>query len=439
MPVKKSPTIVDGGDQKEIDKRRAAVERAMAALNKGRYDTYLKSGINEELYPYFPNSGFLNQLTERKRETTGMASIDHLMGGEHKYIYDDDGNIVRQEVANAGWTPGKIYVLYGPENVGKSTLAYQLASYRQRKYGEVVIIAETENRLTADYAIKIGLDPNLTYITRLHLTKEQVFDSVVADIEKFVRDKNAPKVGMVIVDSLHGAAPQDEIVEKDSSGKPKVKEGSIKGTENNYAMGVDPKKNNQFFRMINPMLSRYGIIMLIIGQARANVDPHGAAHNLTGGHGVKHAATTTLKMVRKSLSDVPRDKEGHVLGHKAQITAEKVAGTPLNYKVILDYLNGQGFNEFDYLITTAIQKDILNQSGAWITVVDFPIDGTVFTKEELEPHLKDHVFKIQGRGKLLGLMQDDRFRDWLVSRIKGENVAEVSSDEHDDNTTDVSE
>jgi len=109
-------------------------------------------------------------------------------------------------IPNGGFPGGKIIEVSGPESIGKSHLAYQIAKSVQA-LGGIVCYIDTESATAKDNLVSLGVD----FTKRFWFTQQDTIEAVFSAMEKFVKKttkipenirKNVPLC--VIWDSVGG-------------------------------------------------------------------------------------------------------------------------------------------------------------------------------------------------------------------------------------------
>lgn len=354
-----------------------------------------------------------SDLPRASLDSTGFNSIDRLMGYSYEKSVDENGKEIRIN-EQYGIQDGRIYTIYGPEGVGKTTFTLQMAADIQSKTNKVCIIIDAEGRFDINYAIHCGMDPTLTYVVAMESYVEESFDIMINLLNDSMKIDGAD-IGLIVFDSLQAAKPKDELVVKS-----KTAEEKLKSAKNNYAVGTAAKKNNQFLGMILPLVCRYRLKFFVIAQARTNMDMGNMM--LTGGQGIKHYSEAILSMSKTKRADWPGigpKTQRIYFGHRARFIVEKAAGIAVGTKVELPYYLGKGFDEREKTIDLAIEDNVIIQAGTW-----FSIPGFQDSSEE-------KPFKLQGREALDTLFQIEENYVWLMRKmgyeVKEQDATNVAS------------
>lgn len=383
---------------KKVNDKHARLQAVMAEINKKAIKEQEAEGIPEEFRDkvILLGSDFLEG--KNQRYSTGFPTLDHLFG--NSVSVGQDGS----EIHTKGLLHGRVYIIYGPQGAGKSTLTYQMmGQLLQANPDEYGMLIDIEGRFTAEYAIQLGIPLDRLVVIDRKTYIEKSFD----DILKIVRSGS---IRYIIMDSLHGGTNKDEFAESQKTGAKKMVD--VKGTEDNYNVGNAAKKNNQFFRMVIPLLGRFKSTLLVIGQVRDSLDQYSGIQ-LTGGHGAKHAADAIIKLHRLSNKEWPVDADGKYIGFRTRISVEKAAGVSVNEQVELPYYNGKGFDEREVTLLQAVDMDIIEKKGGWYKVGEDKMQGwqavlEYFANEENYQWLLEEMgFEVPTNEEIVETVEED--------------------------------
>jgi len=262
-----------------------------------------------------------DQVLERTRMPTGFEQLDTITAG--------------------GLPEGQITIIWGAQGAGKSTLAYAIAGNKLANSDEdVVIVADIENQFDPVWAGLQGCGGQRCLVLPVaggafegEATLEKMLDRILATM-KACRDAKV-KVAMVVVDSIHGMATQQEIASK---------KGKEHGMEHD-TIATLPKKITQFVRVATPRIARNDCAFVVIGQARDKIDMFGG-QTLTGGHALKHGSRCTLRVSRLMAADkVTKADDGEIMSWRVKIFVEKINAATEGRSIELPFLKGVGFDD----------------------------------------------------------------------------------------------
>lgn len=241
--------------------------------------------------------------------------------GEGRLIVSEDvnpykviptGSLVLDEVLGVGGIPlGRIHEIWGPEGVGKTTLALILLAMAAKAYPDRgTFFVDMEGRLDKPWAIEngvvFGLGPG-----KCHIFEPDTAEEVADAIKEFNR---SALFSLGVLDSVASMIPKAEM-EKDSDEEVVAKQAKIV-TRMVKINAVECRKNEA--------------ALLLINQVRANISSYGADTTTGGGHGLKHSSTIKLRVRRTGTSPhtINIDGEKRIVGHEIAVYTERNSVAP---------------------------------------------------------------------------------------------------------------
>lgn len=269
---------------------------------------------------------------------------------------------------------GRIVEFYGSDGSGKTTTAIDVAGQAQKLFPDKkVLFVDIEHTFDSCWATKLGLNCNdIIYLDPDSMGAEEVFNMMIELID-------SGEISLCILDSI-GAMVSMQANEKQIGER----------TYGGVSMAL-----TEFSKKITPVLARTNGTLIGINQARDDMNSPYGGTTTTGGRCWRHACSTRLEFRKGNYID---DK-----GNNLSRACENPAGNIVNVALIkskvcrpdrkvgfytLKYLEG-----IDYVsdsIDVAIKLGIVNQAGAWFTLIE-PETGEVKEKFQGKPRLVEYL------------------------------------------------
>ena len=276
-----------------------------------------------------------------------------------------------------GLALGKIVEFFGEEHGGKTTTALDVVANFQNMFPDKkVLYVDAENTLDVEWAQKIGVNIEKLIISQpQEQSAEEIFDFIYKAVL-------TGEIGMWVLDSI-GVLMSQQAWEKDL-------------TEKTYA-GIS-KALTDFSMKIVQACKKTNCLGLGINQIRDDLNSTWGGYKTPGGREWKHVCSARIEFRRGAFIDdkgvqLTRSAENPA-GNIVNFTLAKIKTCPptrrtgyytINYDIGIDYLRD--------LIEVAIKYGIVEQKGAWFTIIDTD------TGEILQD-------KIQGQAKLYSILDD---------------------------------
>lgn len=289
-----------------------------------------------------------------------------------------------------GLPVGRLIEFYGEEHGGKTTTALDIvANYQQLEEAKdkprKAAYFDAENTLDVEWATKLGVDvDNLVLLQPESQSAEEILQIILEMID-------TDDIGLVILDSI-AAMVSDQEMEKEIS-------------EKTYAGISQPL--TVFGRKAEMACKKHNCTIIGINQIRDDLGAMwGGAVKTPGGRAWRHLCSVRMQFTRGSFinekgEEIKRTSESPA-GNIVLMSMVKNKTCPANRRggfYTINYANG-----IDYLkdlIDVAMKYDLIQQAGAWFSIIN-PDTGEVVAD------------KIQGSSKVYSFLQDEEHEDVLT-------------------------
>src|SRR5678815_3518499 len=258
-----------------------------------------------------------------------------------------------------GFPRGRVCEIYGPESSGKTTVALQVVAEAQKQGGMAAYI-DVEHALDPAYARKLGVDVDNLLVSQPDYG-EQALEITNALI-------TSGSIDVLVVDSVAALVPKAE----------------LDGEMGDSFMGVHARLMSQAMRKLTGIVSKSNTCLIFINQIREKIGVmFGNPETTTGGRALKFYSS-----VRTDIRRISAIKDGDaVIGSrtKAKVVKNKVA--PPFREAEFDILYGEGISKEGDLLDLAVEKNIVEKSGAWFS---FQGERLGQGRENARMFLKEH-------------------------------------------------
>jgi recombination protein RecA len=254
---------------------------------------------------------------------------------------------------------GRVIEIFGPESSGKTTLALHIIA-EVHKLGGIAAFVDAEHALDIGYARKLGVKTDDLLVSQPD-TGEQALEIA----ETLVR---SGAIDVLVVDSVAALVPKAE----------------IEGDMGDSHMGLQARLMSQALRKLTGIISKSHCCVIFINQIRMKIGVmFGNPETTTGGNALKFYAS-----VRMDIRKIATLKQGNdIIGSRTRVKVVKNKVAPPFKEVEFDILYGEGISKEGDLLDLAVEKNIVDKSGAWFS---FEKDRIGQGRENSRIFLKEH-------------------------------------------------
>ena len=236
-----------------------------------------------------------------------------------------------------GYPKGRIIEIYGPESSGKTTLTLHAIAEVQKQGGTAAFI-DDEHAIDPVYAKNLGVK-----IDELILSQPDSGEQGLEIAETLVR---SGAIDLVVVDSVAALVPQVE----------------LDGEMADQQMGLQARLMSKALRKLSGVMNKTDCTIIFINQLREKIGVmFGNPETTTGGRALKFYSSVRVEIRRSEAI-----KNGtEIVGNKVNIKVVKNKVAPPFKSTQVDIIYGKGISRDGEVLDLAVDKDIVDKSGAW--------------------------------------------------------------------------
>ena len=235
-----------------------------------------------------------------------------------------------------GYPKGRIIEIYGPESSGKTTLTLHAIAECQKQGGRAAFI-DAEHAIDPVYAQNLGVN-----IDELILSQPDSGEQGLEIAETLVR---SGAIDLVVVDSVAALVPQVE----------------LDGEMGDSQMGLQARLMSKALRKIAAELNKSECTIIFINQLREKIGIMFGNPETTGGRALKFYSSVRVEIRRSEAIKLGTE----IVGNKVNIKVVKNKVAPPFKTTQVDIIYGKGISRDGEVLDLAVEKDIVEKSGAW--------------------------------------------------------------------------
>lgn len=238
-----------------------------------------------------------------------------------------------------GFPKGRVIEIYGPESSGKTTVALHAVAQAQKEGGSAAFI-DAEHAMDAKYAKMLGVNTD-----ELLVSQPDSGEQALEIAEVLVR---SGAIDILIVDSVAALVPKAE----------------LEGEMGDSLPGLQARLMSQALRKLTAIVSKSNTCLVFINQIREKIGVmFGNPETTTGGRALKFYSS-----IRVDIRRIASIKEGElVVGNRTRVKIVKNKMAPPFREAEFDILYNQGISYEGDLIDLAVEKKLVEKSGAWFS------------------------------------------------------------------------
>ena len=231
-----------------------------------------------------------------------------------------------------------------------------------QKAGGTAAFVDAEHALDPIYARKLGVDVN-----DLLVSQPDAGEQALEIADTLVR---SGAIDVLVIDSVAALTPRAE----------------LEGEMGDSLPGLQARLMSQALRKLTGSISKSNCLVIFINQIRMKIGVmFGSPETTTGGNALKFYSSVRLD-IRRIGAIKDRDE---VIGNHTRVKVVKNKVAPPFTEAEFDIMYNEGISKVGSLIDLAIEMNILEKRGAWISYQGTQVaQGRDAAKEELKANGK---------------------------------------------------
>jgi recombination protein RecA len=289
----------------------------------------------------------------------GKGTVMRLGERVHMQVDTTPTGSLSLDVALGGGLPkGRIVEVFGAEGGGKTTLTLHVLAEAQ-KAGGICAFIDAEHALDPAYARALGVD-----IDNLYIAQPDSGEQALEIADTLVR---SGAIDCIVIDSVAALTPRVE----------------IEGEMGDLQVGAQARLMSQGCRKLASSIGRANSIVIFINQIREKVGViYGSPETTPGGRALKFFASVRMRVSRGEAIKNGTEQ----IGNRTKVSVLKNKVAPPFRDAEFDLIFGKGISKYGDILDLAVQKNLIQKTGAWFTVGDERFQGRDNVRAYLEEH-----------------------------------------------------
>lgn len=316
-------------------------------------------------------------LSDSMNKSLGLGSA-RLAGDRKPREYLSTGCLSLDLALGGGWARGAMHGVFGPRDIGKSTIIGLSAVREAQKAGLNCGWVGVEPGFDPEWARKHGVDPDDLFLLEPD-TGEQAFEGLYNMVMW-----DDPAFDLIVFDSIGALLAETEISGK-TGNDGKMKAGGQAGL---ITWGVK--------RVITP-ISKRNQVVLMLNQVRENMGSYAGGFKQPGGHALEHSELSIVQ-----LKSGPPSPEHKIKEHGAEVEIGKTivaivlrnkANEGSRQRAVFDFYNKEtedmpfGIDVVGDVLNTGKRCGVIRQGGAFYYL---PGNEKGFYKKDLGTYFNEN-------------------------------------------------
>lgn len=243
-----------------------------------------------------------------------------------------------------GIPKGRFTEIYGPESVGKTTLALSIVKQAILSGHERVLYIETENNLNPRYV-------------------SSILGDLQSDKQVFIQPETAETAFDI---ALAGSKGDFDLVLFDSVGS-LTPEKELKDDFTDQHIGLVPRIVSKFLRNANYNVRTKKIAFVLLNQIRANIGGYGHSYATPAGYALKHFTSVRVALTKGKAIEESKDGDKQIIGNIVNFTIKKnKVGTPFR-SAFTNVIFGEGIDFYRDAINFGTLLGVIESRGSYLS------------------------------------------------------------------------